>query len=69
MVKRATIVGDIEDGGLKMVDVKSMFKALRVKWTQRYSDGNHAARKVLLINSQLPMDESCFFIVMLIISS
>ena len=37
VIKRATIVGDIEDGGLKMVGVKSMFKALRVKWTQTYT--------------------------------
>ena len=48
MVKRSTIIGDVDEGGLKMVDVKSMFKALRVKWTQRYNDLNQAAWKSLL---------------------
>ena len=48
MVKRSTMIGDVDEGGLKMVDVKSMFKALRVKWTQRYNDLNQAAWKSLL---------------------
>ncbi len=48
MVNRSTIIGDIEEGGLKMVDVKSKFKALRVKWTQRYDNINQAAWKSML---------------------
>ena len=53
LVKRATIVGDIEDGGLKMVDVKSMFKALRVKWKKRY--------RVLFCYSPPPPHQKMYF--------
>ena len=52
---------DIEDGGLKMVDVKSMFKALRVKWTQRYSDGNLAAWEVLFNEFTAPYGRELLF--------
>ena len=34
-IKRATIVGDIESGGLKMVDFESMVKALKSTWINR----------------------------------
>lgn len=38
MIKRSTLINNIEDGGLKMVDIKSMFKALQIKWVQRFND-------------------------------
>ena len=41
-IKRNTLIGNVEDGGIKMVNVKSMFKSLKIKWTQRYVNNNHA---------------------------
>ena len=44
-IKRNTLIGNVEDGGIKMMNVKSMFKSLKIKWTQRYVNNNHAAWK------------------------
>ncbi len=44
-IKRNTLIGNFEDGGAKMVDVKSMFKSLKIKWIQRYVSDNCAAWK------------------------
>ena len=35
-VKRKTIIGRIEQGGLKMVDIQSMIEAQRTMWVKRY---------------------------------
>ncbi len=34
-IRRTTIVGDIESGGLKMIDFESMVKSLKVTWINR----------------------------------
>lgn len=36
-IKKCTIIGDIDKGGLKMVDVKSMFIAQKIKWVNKYN--------------------------------
>ena len=35
-VKRSTLINDIEDGGLKMLDLESMISAERVMWVMKY---------------------------------
>lgn len=43
-VKRTTIIGKIEDGGLKMIDLESMIKSQRIMWIRRlYISSNNAA--------------------------
>jgi hypothetical protein len=34
-VKRLTLLGDYEKGGLNMVDINSYFKSLKVSWGKR----------------------------------
>ncbi len=36
-IKKSTIIGDIDEGGLKMVDVKSIFAAQKIKWVNKYN--------------------------------
>lgn len=39
-IKRSSIIGDISDGGLKMVDVKSLFLSQKLRWVGRYNNSN-----------------------------
>ena len=39
-VKHTTLIGEIQQGGLKMVDVESMNMALRLAWLSRLLDQN-----------------------------
>ena len=48
MVKRSTLIGNIDEGGLKMPDTKSMFKALQIKSIQRYNNVSLAPWKLIL---------------------
>ena len=34
-IKRATIIGDIIDGGINMIDVESMFNGIKASWIAR----------------------------------
>jgi hypothetical protein len=46
-VKRRALIGDYDEGGLKMVDVKSIFKAHKIKWANRYNTTS-ATWKIIL---------------------
>ena len=46
-VKRTTIIGDIEEGGLKMIHFESMVKAQKVIWVKRLCSNEHASWKVI----------------------
>jgi hypothetical protein len=37
-VKRNTLIGDIEKGGLKMIDIESYFISLKASWVSRLAD-------------------------------
>ena len=66
-IKRNTLIGNVEDGGIKiMANVKSMFKSLKIKWTQRYVDNNHAAWKKISMFLLSHMVVNRFYTVMLI---
>jgi len=60
-VKRNTIIGNIEEGGLKMVNINTMFKALRIKWVQRYQNENEAAWKKMFNTFMYPYGGSIIF--------
>ena len=34
-IARKTIINDIEDGGLKMTDIRSFAKALKISWVKK----------------------------------
>ena len=61
-IKRKTIIGNIEQGGLKMIDVNSMFNALKIKWIQRYNnENNNAAWKNIFNDFIKPYGGKCIF--------
>jgi hypothetical protein len=37
-VKRNTLIGDFEKGGLKMIDIENYFISLKVSWVSRLAD-------------------------------
>ena len=45
-VKRNTIIGNFDDGGLKMVDIESQIKALKIMWVKRICDTTNGSWKV-----------------------
>ena len=42
-IARKTIINDIEDGGLKMTDIRSFAKALKISWVKKVWDVNYQA--------------------------
>ena len=49
-VKRATLVGKIEQGGLKMLDLESMIKSQRIMWTKRLYIAGNASSWTFFLN-------------------
>ena len=47
-IKRTALINDIEDGGLKMLDIESMISAQRVMVLKKYFDDNESSWKVIL---------------------
>ena len=45
-IKRNTLIGSYEQGGLKAPDVKSFIKSLKCNWVKRYNDGVSANWKL-----------------------
>ena len=53
-IARKTIINDIEDGGLKMTDIRSFAKALKISWIKKVWDVNYQADwKRLLYSDRL----------------
>ena len=53
-IARKTIIDDIEDGGLKMTDIRSFAKALKISWIKKVWDVNYQADwKRLLLSDRL----------------
>jgi hypothetical protein len=46
-IKRNTLIGNKEDGGLDMVDIKSHIKILKMKWVSSLNDTNEANWKLI----------------------
>ena len=47
-IKRTALINDIEDGGLKMLDIESMISAQRIMVLNKYFDDNESSWKVIL---------------------
>ena len=46
-IKRLTLIGDYEKGGLNMVDINSYFKSLKVSWFKRLLSSKTSNWKVI----------------------
>ena len=46
-IKRLTLIGDYEKGGLNMVDINSYFKSLKVSWVKRLLSSKTSNWKVI----------------------
>ena len=51
-IKRSIIINEYEEGGIKMPDIQSFYKALKMSWLHKLLDPfNHSPWKVLLLGS------------------
>jgi hypothetical protein len=51
-IKRSVIINEYEEGGLKMPNIQSFYKALKMSWLHKLLDPfNHSPWKVLLLGS------------------
>ena len=51
-IKRSIIINEYEEGGLKMPNIQSFYKALKTSWLHNLLDPfNHSPWKVLLLAS------------------
>jgi hypothetical protein len=49
-IKRSVIINEYEEGGLKMPNIQSFYKALKMSWLHKLPDlFNHSPWKVLLL--------------------
>ena len=46
-IKRGTLIGDFEDGGLRMLDIRAFIQAQRVMWAKRLADKEVAQWKFI----------------------
>jgi hypothetical protein len=46
-IKRTTMIGQYEQGGFNVCDIKSHFDTLRIKWIKRLADNVHANWKAI----------------------
>ena len=59
-VTRVSVINEYEEGGLKMIDLDSIIKSLRLAWLKRIFNGNNGTWKSYLQYLLEPM-EGCFF--------
>ena len=38
IIKRKTLIGKFEDGGVEMIDINSYFMAIKVTWIKRFNE-------------------------------
>jgi hypothetical protein len=51
-IKRSIIINEYEEGGLKMTNIQSFYKALKMSWLHKLLDPfNHSPWKALLLGS------------------
>ena len=46
-IKHSTLIADYKDGGLKVVDIDSKFRALKLTWLKRLCDDNEHPWKII----------------------
>jgi hypothetical protein len=46
-VKRNTLIGDFEKGGLKIIDIESYFISLKASWVSRLTDSKFSKWKLI----------------------
>lgn len=61
-IARKTIINDIEDGGLKVSDIRSLAKALRISWIKNVWAVNHQADWKRLLFSNCPYWEDVWLL-------
>ena len=49
-IKRSIMVGDYENGGLRMLDLNSFKKALKLSWMRKYLNENNSGKWKLLFD-------------------
>ena len=47
---RLSTINTLEEGGIKMIDIESMIKALRLAWLKRIFNNNDSTWKFYLIH-------------------
>ena len=47
---RLSAINTLEEGGIKMIDIESMIKALRLAWSKRIFNNNDSSWKFYLIH-------------------
>jgi len=57
-IARKIIINDIEEGGLKMTDIRSFAKALKISWIKKVWDVNYQVEWTrLLFSDRLPWND------------
>ena len=52
-IKRSIMISDYENGGLRMLDLNSFNKALKLSWMRKYLNDNNSGKWKLLFDFQL----------------
>ena len=52
-IKRSIMISDYENGGLRMLDLNSINKALKLFWVRKYLNENNSGKRKLLFDFQL----------------
>ena len=52
-IKRSIMISDYENGGLRMLDLNSFNKALKLSWVRKYLNDNNSGKWKLLFDFQL----------------
>ena len=52
-IKRSIMISDYENGGLRMLDLNSFNKALKLSWVREYLNDNNSGKWKLLFDFQL----------------
>ena len=59
-VTRVSVINDYEKGGLKMIDLESMVKSLRLAWLKRLFNDSNATWKTYLLHLLKPVGGKFF---------
>ena len=52
-IKRDIMISDYNNGGLRMIDIKSFNKALKSTWVKKYLDNDNHGKWKLLLDSEI----------------
>ena len=60
-IKKRVLIQSIEDGGLKMPDIKTMIKATKLMWIKRFLTKNNNYTSIAHVNSKIDNFEDFFY--------